>query len=182
MVRRKVALTIGVGGTLGGGILLASNLFLAGAATAVPLAANAALILGGAMFLREFRQTTGAYAMMERVHHRWYPRPVFFVADLSRSLRFYLDQLGFTKKWHEANGAGTVCQVDRSDCEIILCQEPTRRTPARLFVELTPAGLRELRRELDERAVPHALGRWGYEVLEVVDPDGNELLFPIEDA
>jgi len=31
--------------------------------------------------------------------------------------------VGFTKKWHEADGKGTVCQVDRSDCEIILAQE-----------------------------------------------------------
>lgn len=118
--------------------------------------------------------------MPETVTHRWYPRPVFFVGDLARSVRFYLDQLGFVKKWHEADGAGTVCQVDRSDCEIILCQDPSRRAPARLFVELTPAGLQAFRRELEERAVPHSLGRWGYEVVQVVDPDGNELLFPIE--
>ncbi len=26
--------------------------------------------------------------------HRWYARPVLFVADLNRSLDFYLDQLG----------------------------------------------------------------------------------------
>lgn len=118
--------------------------------------------------------------MNETEGHRWYPRPVFFVADLSRSLRFYLGSLGFVKKWHEADGAGTVCQVDRSGCEIILCQDAARRTPARLFIELTPAGLDELRRELVERSVPHATSRWGYDVVQVVDPDGNELLFPID--
>lgn len=118
--------------------------------------------------------------MTTTTEHRWYPRPVFFVADLARSLHFYVDQLGFRKKWHEADGAGTVCQVDRSDCEIILCQDASRLAPARLFVELTPEGLAKLRREITARAVPYKLDRWGYDVVCVVDPDGNELLFPID--
>ena len=45
--------------------------------------------------------------------HRWYVRPVFFVTDVHRALRFYIDMLGFEKRWHEGDGAGTVCQVDR---------------------------------------------------------------------
>lgn len=113
---------------------------------------------------------------------RWYPRPVFFVADLQRALRFYLEDLGFTRKWHEGEGRGTVCQVDRSECEIILCEDPTRTTPARLFIELTPRGLREFREELARRGVVHTIDRWGYDVVRVLDPDGNELLFPIENA
>ena len=111
---------------------------------------------------------------------RWYPRPVFFVADLARALHFYLDDLGFTKKWHERDGQGTVCQVDRSDCEIILCEHATRRTPARLFIELTTDGLQALRHELSARRVPHSIERWGYDVVAVRDPDGNELFFPID--
>jgi catechol 2,3-dioxygenase-like lactoylglutathione lyase family enzyme len=118
--------------------------------------------------------------MTELSGQHWYARPVFFVADLSRSLHFYVDRLGFVKKWHEAGGAGTVCQVDRSDCEIILCQDAARTAPARLFIELTPAALEVLLRELEARAVPHATSRWGYDVVQVVDPDGNELLFPID--
>lgn len=117
--------------------------------------------------------------MNDRVIHKWYPRPVFFVADVQRSLRFYIDLLGFEKKWHEADGKGTVCQVNRSDCEIILCQHDTRRDKARLFIELTPAGLAELRSELAERAVPNKETWWGYDAIQVDDPDGNELLFPI---
>jgi hypothetical protein len=54
-------LAIGVSGLAGGVMLLGSNvlfLVLAGASTLpwVPLLANAALIFGGAMFLRERRQ------------------------------------------------------------------------------------------------------------------------------
>lgn len=78
--------------------------------------------------------------MHQNTDHVWYPRPVFFVADLARALHFYQELLGFTKKWHEADGAGTVCQVDRSDCEIILCEDSARITPARLFIDGTQDG------------------------------------------
>jgi hypothetical protein len=53
---------------------------------------------------------------------------------VNRAIRFYVDMLGFWKKWHEGDGAGTVCQVNRGACEIILCQHATRRDKARLFV------------------------------------------------
>lgn len=117
--------------------------------------------------------------MTDQIVHRWYARPVLFVADVNRALHFYVDLLGFEKSWHEGNGAGKVCQVHRGECEIILCEEATRRDKARLFVELTRDGLAELRRELVERSVPSKAAWWGYDVLQVEDPDGNELLFPI---
>jgi catechol 2,3-dioxygenase-like lactoylglutathione lyase family enzyme len=113
--------------------------------------------------------------------HRWYARPVFFVADVNRALRFYVDMLGFEKQWHEGDGAGTVCQVNRGECEIILCEDATRRDRARLFVELTADGLTELRRELVERSVPSKETWWGYDSIQIDDPDGNELLFPRPD-
>lgn len=111
--------------------------------------------------------------------HRWYSRPVLFVADLGRALRFYVDQLGFGKDWHADDGSGTVCQVSRSECEIILCQDPARRDRARLFIELTADGLRAFRRELAERSVPNRETWWGYDTIQVDDPDGNELFFPV---
>ena len=104
---------------------------------------------------------------------------MLFVADLNRSLRFYLDQLGFVKNWHEGDGRGTVCQVSRSDCEIILCQDAARRDKARLFIELTADGLTDFRRDLAERSVPTKAIWWGYDTTQVNDPDGNELLFPV---
>ena len=111
--------------------------------------------------------------------HRWYSRPVLFVADLNRSLPFYLNQLGFVKNWHAKDGTGTVCQVSRSDCEIILCQDAARRDKARLFIESTADGLTDFRRELAERSVPSKAMWWGYDTTQVDDPDGNELLFPV---
>ena len=110
--------------------------------------------------------------------HRWYARPVLFVADVHRAARFYVEMLGFEKRWHSDDGAGTVCQVDRGECEIILCEDAARRDRGRLFIELTADGLADLRRELAERAVPTRETWWGYDTLQVDDPDGNELLFP----
>jgi len=55
--------------------------------------------------------------------HRWYTRPVLFVADVNHAARFYVDVLGFEKSWHEGDGAGTVCPVNHGECEIILCED-----------------------------------------------------------
>jgi catechol 2,3-dioxygenase-like lactoylglutathione lyase family enzyme len=113
--------------------------------------------------------------------HRWYSRPVFFVTDIHRAARFYVEMLGFEKAWHSDDGAGNVCQVNRGECEVILCEDPARRDRGRLFIELTAAGFADLRRELAERGTPSRETRWGYEALQVDDPDGNEILFPRDD-
>lgn len=113
---------------------------------------------------------------------KWYARPVFFVSDLQAALGFYITTLAFRKKWHSDDGQGTVCQVDRGECEIILCEDPKRRDKSRLFVELTRDGIDELRREISERAVPAQKTRWGYDVIRIEDPDGNELLFPLDET
>ncbi len=117
----------------------------------------------------------------DQIAHRWYTRPVLFVADVNRAIRFYVDMLGFEKTWHEGDGAGTVCQVNHGECEIILCEDAVRRGRVRLFIELTPEGLADLRDELVERAVPIKQSWWGSDVIQVDDPDGNELLFPMSE-
>ncbi|MEO7042190.1 MAG: glyoxalase superfamily protein, partial [Gemmatimonadaceae bacterium] len=96
-----------------------------------------------------------------------------------RALRFYVEVLGFEKAWHEADGAGKVCQVNRDGCEIILCEDVSRKDKGRLFVELTGDGIAELRREIVERAIPSKESWWGNDVIQLDDPDGNELLFPL---
>jgi catechol 2,3-dioxygenase-like lactoylglutathione lyase family enzyme len=112
--------------------------------------------------------------------HFWYMRPVFFVSDLQDAIGFYVNKLGFKKKWHEAQGQGTVCQVDREGCEIILCQDLSRADRCRLFLELSREGVDQLMNEIAERAVPTKKSWWGYEVLHIEDPDGNELLVCLE--
>lgn len=117
--------------------------------------------------------------MSTQTVHRWYARPVFFVAELNRAIHFYVDVLGFEKSWHEGDGTGGVCQVNHGECEIILCEDGTRRDRGRLFVELTADGIADLRRQFVERHVSPKETWWGYNTLQVGDPDGNELLFPL---
>jgi catechol 2,3-dioxygenase-like lactoylglutathione lyase family enzyme len=110
---------------------------------------------------------------------RWYARPVLFVSDVRRALDFYVGKLGFEKQWHEAGGKGGVCQVHRADCEIILCEDAGRQDRGRLYIELTREGLDQLLRDTVERSVPSQKSWWGDDVIRIVDPDGNELLFPL---
>ncbi len=114
--------------------------------------------------------------------HRWYTRPVLFVSDLNRALHFYIETLGFEKAWHEGDGQGKVCQIDRAECEIILCEDARRKDKGRLFVELTRDGIAEFKREIVERSIPNQISWWGYDVIKMEDPDGNELLFPLPDS
>lgn len=115
----------------------------------------------------------------ERNAHRWYLRPVLFVSDVQAALRFYVDKLGFEKQWHEGDGKGTVCQVHRGGCAIILCENPERHGKARLYIELTRDGIDELRRAIEARSVPAQQMWWGSDVIRVADPDGNEMFFPL---
>ncbi len=103
---------------------------------------------------------------------------MLFVADITRALRFYIDLLGFEKAWHEGDGAGKVCQVHRGECEIILCEDADRKDRGRLFLSLTKDGIAQLRDEIAERSIPSRKSWWGYDVIQIDDPDGNELLFP----
>jgi len=121
-----------------------------------------------------------AATAQETTTHRWYTRPVFFVTDVKRALSFYVDVLGFKKDWHSNDGQGKVSQVSHGECEIILCEDGKRTDRGRLFIELTQDGFADLSREIVERSIPHKQAWWGYDVIQIDDPDGNELLFPYE--
>ena len=118
---------------------------------------------------------------LSQVVHRWYTRPVFFVTDVNRAARFYIEMLGFEKGWHSEDGAGKICQVNHGECEIILCEDETRRDRGRLFIELTSEALADLRREFAERSVPSTETWWGYDTVQVDEPDGNEQFYPKPD-
>ena len=118
----------------------------------------------------------------------WFARPVFHVADVESSLRFYIDQLGFTTPWrYQENGKVYVAQVDRSDCAVILSSQwPEKIGKGLLFISLNAdpqtreaaiAALDALRVELEAKGVPVKDGSWGYRLLVVDDPDGNQLFF-----
>jgi catechol 2,3-dioxygenase-like lactoylglutathione lyase family enzyme len=111
---------------------------------------------------------------------RWYSRPVLFVADIDRSVDFYVKQLGFTQAWrYEEEGKAFVAQVDRKGCELIFSSQwPDKIGKGLVFISLDLDVLDALRMELEGRGVEVRDGQWGYRLMVVVDPDGNQLYFP----
>jgi len=125
----------------------------------------------------------------------WFARAVLHVTDVEASLRFYIDRLGFTSPWHyEENGRACVAQVERQGCALILADTwPEKIGKGLMFIsvngeretrESSIAALDALRSELEAKGVPVKEGSWGYRLLVVDDPDGNQLFFnyPNENA
>ncbi|SRR6266568_174845 len=110
----------------------------------------------------------------------WFARPVLFVADIDRSVDFYVKQLGFTQPWrYEEEGKTWVAQVDRQGCELILSSQwPGKVGKGLMFISLDVGVLDALRAELEGRGVDVKDGQWGYRLMVIADPDGNELYFP----
>ena len=111
---------------------------------------------------------------------KWYTRPVLFVADIDRSVDFYVKQLGFTQAWrYEEERKAWVAQVDRHGCELILSSQwPDKVGKGLMFISLDEDELNSLRVELEGRGVDVRDAHWGYHVMAIVDPDGNQLYFP----
>jgi|SRR5579872_199145 len=118
----------------------------------------------------------------------WFARPVLHVKDVEASLRFYIDRLGFTSPWRYGDKGKTfVAQVDRTSCSLILCDMwPEKIGKGLMFISLnaapqTPqaqtAAMDALRAEFEARGVAVKDGSWGYRLLVVDDPDGNQLFF-----
>lgn len=122
----------------------------------------------------------------------WFARPVLHVADVEASLRFYVDRLGFTSNWrYEADGRARVAQVDRQGCALILADTwPEKIGKGLMFISVNVepetrdaavAALDALRAELEAKDVVVKDGSWGYRLLVVDDPDGNQLFFNYPD-
>ena len=118
----------------------------------------------------------------------WFARPVLNVTDVEASLRFYVDRLGFTSPWRYGEaGRARVAQVDRQGCAFILADTwPEKIGNGLMFIslnvepgtrEVAVAALDALRAELEAKGVPVREGSWGYRLLVVDDPDGNQLFF-----
>ena len=111
------------------------------------------------------------------------------MTDVEASLRFYLNRLGFTSPWrYDEDGRARVAQVDRQGCALILADNLPLDKVGKgvMFISLnvepaTPeaagAALDTLRAELEAKGVPVKEGLWGYRLLVVNDPDGNQLFF-----
>jgi catechol 2,3-dioxygenase-like lactoylglutathione lyase family enzyme len=115
----------------------------------------------------------------------WFARPVLHVTDVETSLHFYIDRLGFTSPWrYEEDGRARVAQVDRQGCALILADTwPGKIGKGLMFISLNVepvtqvAELDALRAELEAKSVSVKEGSWGYRLLVIDDPDGNQLFF-----
>jgi catechol 2,3-dioxygenase-like lactoylglutathione lyase family enzyme len=110
----------------------------------------------------------------------WYARPVLFVADIDRTLDFYVNRLGFTQSWRfEEDGKAFVAQADRQGSALIFSSQwPDKVGKGLMFISLgVDMAVDRLRAELEGRGVDVEDGYWGYPLLVVRDPDGNELFF-----
>ncbi len=119
----------------------------------------------------------------------WFARPVLHVKNVEASLRFYVDLLGFTSPWRygEEDGRVHVAQVDRQGCALILADTwPEKIGKGLIFISMNVepetregqiAALDALRAELAAKGVAVKDGSWGYRLLVVDDPDGNQLFF-----
>ncbi len=129
----------------------------------------------------------------------WFARPVLPVSNVEDSLRFYIDRLGFTSPWrYDEDGKAHVAQVDRQGSALILADTwPEKIGKGLIFISLNVepathtaqvaaqiAALDALRAELEAKGVVVRDGSWGYRLLVVDDPDGNQLFFnyPAETA
>src|SRR5260370_28858104 len=118
----------------------------------------------------------------------WFAGPVLHVTDVEASLRFYVNGLGFTSPWrYDEDGRAHVAQVDRQGCALILADNwPEKIGKGLMFISLNVepetretqvAALDALRAEFKAKGVPVKEGSWGYRLLVVDDPDGNQLFF-----
>jgi uncharacterized glyoxalase superfamily protein PhnB len=125
----------------------------------------------------------------------WFARAVLHVSDVEASLGFYIHRLGFTSPWRfEEDGRVHVAQVERQGCALILADTwPEKIGKGLMFISLNvephsreaaAAALDALRAELEAKGAPVKEGSWGYRLLVVDDPDGNQLFFnyPSESA
>src|SRR5271163_1151645 len=100
----------------------------------------------------------------------WFARPVLHVTDVEASLRFYVNQLGFTSPWrYDEDGRAHVAQVEGLGCAVILADTwPEKIGKGLMFISLNAepatqvAGLDALRAELEAKGVPVKEGSWGY--------------------
>jgi catechol 2,3-dioxygenase-like lactoylglutathione lyase family enzyme len=112
--------------------------------------------------------------------NEWFSRPVLSVADVDRALDFYVTRLGFEQSWrYEEQGKAFVAQAERQGCALIFSSQwPEKAGKGLNFVSLgDDAAVDALRAELESKGVEVKDGWWGYRLLVVRDPDGNELYF-----
>ena len=111
-----------------------------------------------------------------------YARTVFFVKDAERSLRFYMEQLGFSEDWnYREEGRTFASQVSLFGFELILNEidhrTQTRAGQGRVFIGLEDDQAERIREHFAANSIQTERVDWGRPTLVVRDVDHNELFF-----
>lgn len=111
-----------------------------------------------------------------------YARAVFFVENAERSLRFYVQQLGFSEDWsHQDAGRVYVCQVTLFGFELILNevndQTQSRAGHGRVFIGLENDQIEPVLKHIAANGIQTERRDWGQPTLVIRDLDANELFF-----
>ena len=111
-----------------------------------------------------------------------YARAVFFVANAESSLRFYVDQLGFSEDWvHREEGTVYVFQVSLFGFELILNQahDETRDRAGhgRVYIGLEDDQIAPVLKHIQTHGIKTERRDWGQPTLVIKDLDANELFF-----
>lgn len=102
--------------------------------------------------------------------------PVLNVADLVRSLAYYVDGLGFEKQW-EYGEPPTFASIRRDQVQIFLSQEDPRRLAGSLsiFVQDVDGLYADYRKSGAVILRPPTDFPWGVRGMDLEDPDGHRL-------
>jgi uncharacterized glyoxalase superfamily protein PhnB len=119
--------------------------------------------------------------------NEFFTRPIFCVQDVSASIAYYEQCLGFTKRWEHGGETVIIAQVGRDGLDIILDASsvlPKPAGPSVLSMSLRDATkLDALYEELSERGAKirttpfQAVWQEDVRQFEVEDLDGNVLMF-----
>ena len=94
--------------------------------------------------------------------------PVLAVSDLSGSIAFYREVLGFEVEWN----AGAICSVARDRCSIML-QSHAQLSPSTVWIGFEGDLIFHTIEQSGAKIVQPPTNRpWAYE-MKVADPDGN---------
>jgi len=111
-----------------------------------------------------------------------YARAVFFVENAERSLRFYVEQLGFSEDWsYREEGRVYVFQVSLFGFELILNEINDQTQPraghGRVFIGLEPDQIEPVHKHIAANGIQVERCDWGRPTLVIRDLDANELFF-----
>ena len=99
--------------------------------------------------------------------------PIINVSNLTRSLAFYEDKLGFSKDWEAKVGLDKVAGVSRDGCSIYLCEGSQGAKGSWIWLGVEGETYIEQVSQSGAVILQEATNYpWAYE-LRIQDPDGN---------